>query len=493
MGAEVSGSDWSHEQKQRYREKVRQNLDVFERMLAKSSFDAGELTTGMEMELFLVDDHLEPSFTNAQVLDIIGHRAFQTELARYNVELNVNPRVLAGEAAFGLESDLREALNSAHSKAEDAGAHMVQIGILPTLMPEHFREGWMSAGSRYAALNNAIMRTRGENLRIDITGTGGERFAAYVDSIAPESACTSVQLHLQVAPQRFAAFWNAAQVFAGPQVALAANSPFLCGHALWHETRIPLFEQATDTRCEELAAQGVRARVPFGDRWITSVFDLFEDNVRYYPALLPELTDEDPVAVLDAGKAPALAELRLHNGTIWRWNRPIYDTIGDRPHLRVENRILPAGPTVVDVLANAVLYYGVVAALAEDDRPIWSQMTFEAAHRNFVDAARDGLDARLYWPGYRSVPAGELVLNTMLPMAERGLAGWGVSRAVRDRYLSVIEGRCVRRQNGATWQRDCVQRLEDAGRTRMEALHEMLRRYCEGMHANRPVHEWELP
>ncbi len=493
MGAEVSGTEWSHEEKQRYREKVRQDLDVFERMLANASFDADQLTMGMEMELFLVDEHLDPSFTNAEVLRIIDHHAFQTELARYNVELNVNPRVLDGDAAFDLESDLRNALNYAHGKAEDAGAHMVQIGILPTLMTDHFREGWLSAGPRYAGLNDAIMRARGENLRIDINGPGGERLATFVDSIAPESACTSVQLHLQVAPQRFAAYWNAAQVFAGPQVALAANSPFLCGHALWHETRIPLFKQATDTRAEELAAQGVRARVPFGDRWITSVFDLFEDNVRYYPALLPEVSDEDPVAVFEAGKAPALHELRLHNGTIWRWNRPIYDTKDDRPHLRVENRILPAGPTVVDVLANAALYYGVVATLADQDRPMWSQMTFEAAQRNFFDAARNGLDARLYWPGYRSVPASELVLNTLLPMAEEGLEGFGVSRAVRDRYLSVIEGRCVRHQNGATWQRDCVARLEDRGMNRMEALREMLRLYCIGMHQNLPVHEWELP
>ncbi len=493
MGAEVSGSEWSHEQKQGYREKVRQDLDVFERMLAVANFDADQLTTGMEMELFLVDDDLEPSFSNARVLEIINHEAFQTELARYNVELNVNPRVLAGDAAFELESDLRGALNAAHAKAEDAGARMVQIGILPTLMPDHFGGGWMSSGARYAALNEAIMRARGESLRIDISGSGGERFATYVDSIAPESACTSVQLHLQVAPQRFAAYWNAAQVFAGPQVALAANSPFLCGRELWHETRIPLFQQATDTRAEELAAQGVRPRVTFGDRWITSIFDLFEDNVRYYPSLLPELTDEDPVAMLDEGRAPALHELRLHNGTIWRWNRPIYDTVGERPHLRVENRILPAGPTIIDVLANAVLYYGVVAALADDDRPIWTQMTFEAAHHNFVTAARDGLDAKLYWPGYRSVPAGELMLNTLLPMAEEGLAGWGVSRAVRDRYLSVIEGRCLRHQNGATWQRECVARLEAVGRSRKEALREMLRRYCEGMHENRPVHEWELP
>jgi gamma-glutamyl:cysteine ligase YbdK (ATP-grasp superfamily) len=493
MGAELSGGEWSHEQRQRYREKVRQDLDVFERMLANSSFDGDEPMTGMEMELYLVDADNQPSFTNAQVLKAIAHEAFQTELGRFNVELNVLPRLLEGDAAFTLEADLRAALNDAHVKAEGLGAHLVQIGILPTLMPEHLAGNWMSDNRRYTALNDSIMRARGENLRIDIHGETGERLAMYVESIAPESGCTSVQLHLQVLPQQFAACWNAAQALAGPQVAIAANSPFFGGKALWHETRIPLFTQATDTRPEELANQGVRARVPFGDRWITSIFDLFEENVRYYPALLPEVSDEDPVAVLESGQAPALHELRLHNGTIWRWNRPVYDTVGGRPHLRVENRVLPAGPSVADVIANAMFFYGLTRRLMSEDRPIWTQMSFESAETNFINAARDGMFARLYWPGHRSVTPDELVLRHLLPLAEAGLADWGASAAVRERYLSIIEGRCLTRQNGATWQLDCVRSLEAGGADRRSALQGMMARYVEHMHDNQPVHTWPLP
>ena len=281
--------------------------------------------------------------------------------------------------------------------------------------------------------------------------------------MAPESACTSVQLHLQVTPQDFAAHWNAAQAIVGPQLALAANSPFFFGKRLHAETRIELFKQATDTRAIELKNQGVRPRVFFGERWITSIFDLFEENVRYFPSLLAECTDEDPSAMLERGEAPHLPELRLHNGTIYRWNRPIYDVVGGKPHLRVENRVLPAGPSILDVMANAAFYYGVVRVLAAEDRPIWTKMSFAAAEDNFNRCARDGLEARVYWPGYGEVGADELVLRHLLPLAYQGLTDWGVAASVRDRYLAVIEGRCKSGVNGAVWQSRRVRDLEEAG------------------------------
>ena len=193
-----------------------------------------------------------------------------------------------------------------------------------------------------------------------------------------------MQLHLQVAPDDFAANWNAAQVLAGPQLALGANSPYFFGHQLWSETRIELFAQSTDTRPEELKTQGVRPRVWFGERWITSILDLFEENIRYFPSLLPEVSDEDPVAELAAGRIPHLAELRLHNGTVYRWNRPVYDVVDGRPHLRLENRVLPAGPTVIDMLANSAFYYGMLRTLVRSEsQPLWTRMSFAAAHTQF--------------------------------------------------------------------------------------------------------------
>jgi hypothetical protein len=369
------------------------------------------------------------------------------------------------------------------------------IGILPTLMPEHLSEDWMSESTRYQALNDSIFTARGEDIMIDIDGP--ERLSLRSPSIAPESACTSLQLHLQVSPGDFADNWNAAQVLAGPQLALGANSPFFYGHHLWAETRIELFTQATDTRPEELKTQGVRPRVWFGERWITSIFDLFEENVRYFPSLLPELSDEDPVAELAAGRTPKLSELRLHNGTVYRWNRPVYDIVGDgadaKPHLRVENRVLPAGPTVIDMLANSAFYYGMLRTLSEEDRPLWTKLSFAAAESNFTSAARDGMDARLYWPGEGQVTPDELVLRRLLPMAHEGLRRWGVAAEVRDRFLGVIEGRAKTGQTGASWQVATVRALQERGMTRPEALAEMLRLYCQRMHSNQPVHTWDGP
>lgn len=493
MGKDVAATSYTREQRQRYREKVRQDLDVFERMLHTHSFDFERQLTGMEVELNLVGDDLHPAMNNASVLKSIADEDYQTELGQYNIELNVSPRPLPGDSALQLEKDLRASLNRAERLANEAGAQIAMIGILPTLMTEHFTTEWMSANTRYAALNEAIFSARGEDIFIDIEGGSGERLAMYADSIAPESACTSVQLHLQVQPHRFADHWNAAQALSSVQLAIGANSPYFFGKELWHESRVPLFEQATDTRAIELKNQGVRPRVWFGERWITSIFDLFEENVRYFPALLPESTDEDPVAVFEAGEAPRLEELRLHNGTVYRWNRPIYDIVDGKPHLRVENRVLPAGPTIIDGMANSAFYYGVVRTLADSERPVWTRMSFAAAEENFYSCARRGIDAKVYWPGFGEVQADELALRHLLPMADEGLASWGVATEVRDRYLGVIEERCRTGQNGASWQIDCVNALEAQGKDRASALVEMLRLYLEKMHLGEPVHTWDLP
>lgn len=490
MGDEVARTQFTGEHRRAYRTKVQNCLDVFETMLSESRFDFERPLTGMEIEFNLVDGNYQPAMTNTEVLASIADPAFQTELGAYNIELNVPPRTLSGSAALELEGDVRASLNAAEQRAGERGAHIVMIGILPTVTPEHLDGAWMSPSSRYRALNDAVFTARGEDMQIDIAGA--ERLSVRSPSIAPESACTSMQLHLQVAPDDFAANWNAAQLLAGPQVALAANSPFFFGKSLWAETRIELFTQSTDTRPQELKVQGVRPRVWFGERWITSIFDLFEENVLYFPSLLPEISDEDPVAELEAGRAPRLQELRLHNGTIYRWNRPIYDVVDGTPHLRVENRVLPAGPTVIDVMANAAFYYGALRALSEDDRPVWTKMTFAAAHDNFLEGARRGVEARMYWPGVGEITADELTLRHLLPMAHEGLQRWGVATEVRERYLGVIEARAKSGINGAAWQTHTVGALQERGSSRQAALTEMLRMYCEHMHSNEPVHTWEM-
>jgi len=497
MGKDLSADPFNPRDRGRYRRKVQRCLDTLARMLSDGSFSFARKNIGLEVELNLVDADMLPSMSNLAVLDALDDPSFTTELGQHNIELNVPPRPLAGNNALELEEDLRAYLAKAGVKAQGAGATLAMIGILPTLTHDHFDQKWLTNKARYSLLNDQIFAARGEHTVLAMEGSAlegrkPERLRSYAESILPEAACTSVQLHLQVAPEEFAAHWNAAQCLAGVQVALGANSPFLLGKALWHETRIPLFLQATDTRPAELKNQGVRPRVWFGERWITSIFDLFEENVRYFPGLLPETDAEDPIEALESGQAPKLTELRLHNGTVWRWNRPVYDVVEGVPHLRVENRVLPAGPTVLDVVANAAFFYGAQRALAEQERPIWTQMSFQAAEENLYAGARQGFNAQLYWPGIGWVPPDELALRVLLPLAHEGLKRSEVSDEARERYLGVIEQRCLARKTGSSWQRDFVLRAQDKGMERDAALSRMLSRYLELSAEGEPVHLWSL-
>jgi gamma-glutamyl:cysteine ligase YbdK (ATP-grasp superfamily) len=490
VGRDIQAIKISGEDRRKYRDKVRRSLDVFARMLRERLFEEDPSTVGQEIELNLVDEYGMPSMRNAAALDAIASPAWATEVGQFNLEINVPPRTLDGDALATLENELRSDLNAADVRARTVGSRLVMVGILPTLAEQDVDETSMSANERYKVLNEQIFAARGEDMTIEIDGA--EQLLTHSDSITPESACTSVQLHIQVSPDDFADYWNAAQSIAGVQVALAANSPYLFSKQLWHETRITLFEQATDTRADELKEQGVRPRVWFGERWITSVFDLFEENLRYFPALLPICEEEDPLAVLDAGAIPELAEMALHNGTIYRWNRPVYGIAAGRPHLRVENRVLPAGPTIADVIANSAFYYGLVRSLAEADRPIWTQLSFATASENLHEAARHGLDAQLYWPGVGDTPVSELILRRLLPLARDGLARWGVDEYVASRLLGIIEQRCLTGQTGSAWQIAAVNKLTQGGLDRREALRQMTQSYIDRMHSNEPVHTWSL-
>ncbi len=381
MGEKVAAGAFDLSDRQRYRRKLQQCLAGLARLLDEKRFDRPRNLMGMEIELNLTGPDGLPRMMNAEVLERIASRDFQTELGMFNLEVNIAPHALGGRVLDQLAEELRTGLNYAHRKANEVAAGIVMIGILPTLGQDDLVSSNLSAVDRYMLLNDQMVAARGEDFHLEIEGV--ERLSCTSASIAPEAACTSVQLHLQVTPGRFADVWNAAQAVAAAQIAVGANAPFLFGRELWRESRPPLFLQATDTRPPELQAQGVRPRTWFGERWITKPYDLFEENLRYFPALLPICDDEEPLRVIDEGGVPSLAELVLHNGTVYRWNRPVYGIADGVPHLRVENRVLPAGPTVTDVVANAAFYYGVVRALAEDGRPVWSRLPFEAGAANF--------------------------------------------------------------------------------------------------------------
>lgn len=494
MGEKIVAGGFDLSDRQRYRRKLQQCLAGLGRLLTEKRFDRPRNLMGLEIELNLAGSDGLPRMMNAEVLDRIASRDFQTELGMFNLEVNIAPHRLAGRVLDQLAEELRTGLGYAHRKAAEVDAGIVMIGILPTLDGKDLVSANLSDVDRYVLLNDQIVAARGEDFTLEIEGV--EHLSCTSSSIAPEAACTSVQLHLQVTPGRFAQVWNAAQAVAAVQIAVGANSPFLFGKELWRESRPPLFQQATDTRPPELQAQGVRPRTWFGERWVSSAYELFEENLRYFPALLPICDDEEPLRVLDDGGVPRLQELVLHNGTVYRWNRPVYGLADGVPHLRVENRVLPAGPTVTDVVANAAFYYGLVRALAEEPRPLWTRMPFETAAANFETACRHGIEAELEWPrpgrgsGLTRVPAVKLVRDELLPLAAAGLDAWNVEPADRDFYLGVIEGRCRRRVNGASWQVDAFHRALDAGLDRQDALAAVTRRYSVLMHSDEPVHTW---
>jgi gamma-glutamylcysteine synthetase len=492
VGQDIEQVRFTREDRQRYREKVKRNLEVLRQMLDEGRFEVRRKLVGVEVEFYVVDDDGEPMMINAELLSRLESETFQTELAQFNIEFNLAPHKLVGSVFREIEEELETSFEHANRRAEELDAHVAMVGIIPTLKDPHVTIQHLSANPRYHLLNEQILEARGEDLQLAIEGP--ERLALQISSIAMEAAATSVQLHLQVSPAGFASTWNAAQAASAAQVAVGANSPFLLGKELWRETRIALFEQTIDTRSEELAAQGVRPRVWFGERWIDSVLDLFDENVRYFPALLPLLDEEEPEAVLERGDVPSLAELVLHNGTIWRWNRPIYSVARGKPHLRVENRVLPAGPTMVDTVANAAFYFGLVRSLAQLDEPINRQLSFAAATENFFAAAREGIRAELFWPSVGAVPASELIVRTLLPLAHEGLDAWGIDRRDRDHYLGIIEQRALKHRTGADWQVRTFRSLYDDGHAdRDEAIVEMTRRYLAGMRSNEPVHTWDCP
>ncbi len=452
MGEEVDAQEFSRADRTRYREKVRRCLDVFARMLREARFDTDDPMTGLEVELNLVDEHGDPALKNAEALAAIADPAFQTELGQFNIEINVPPAKLREGGLATFEESLRRSLNDAEVKSSEVGAHLVMIGILPTLADGHMTADSLSANPRYKLLSEQILDARGEDISISIAGVhGAARHDLRLDR--PRGG-----LHQHPVPRADLArrlrrrTGTPRRRSPSIQLALGANSPYLLGKELWRETRIPLFEQATDTRSEELKAQGVRPRVWFGERWITSVFDLFEENVRYFPALLPITDDEDPLAVLESGGTPTAAraaaaqrhDLPLEPSGL-RHRRAACRTCGSRTGCSPPVR---RWPTRWPTPRSTSVWSG---RWPTSERPLWSQMSFSAAEENFHVAAQQGIEAQVYWPGVGQVRATELVLRRLLPLAHEGLTAWGVDQASADRLLGIIEQRCLTGVNGAEW------------------------------------------
>jgi hypothetical protein len=490
MGEQIEESVLAGGHRRTVRARLVRSVAVLDRMVTDGALYGGPASVGMELELDLVDPLGRPRLVNGTVLDLLGRADLQSELGQFNIEANLPPRPIGPSLLADFERDLAETMAACSAAVEPLGARLVAIGTLPTLSAEHLTYERLSANPRYALLSRRMRAARHGPFAVRIEGVEPVAFAA--DSVAPEAAATSLQLHLLVPPERFASYYNAAQLIAAVQVAVGGNSPYLLGREVWHETRIALCEQMMDTRRRAEVSAGRPQRARLGDRWVAGPVELFDRGVRWFPPLLPFLGEEDPEAALAAGRTPGLHELRLHNGTVWRWNRPVYDVQGGRAHLRIENRVLPSGPTPLDMAANAALYYGLVRALADADPAPWAGVPFALAERDLHRAARYGLQAKLGWAG-RTLRADRLVGDVLLPAAAAGLDAWGIDPADRDRYLGVVAERLRTGRTGAVWQTAMVGRLEDSrGLERAAALREMTRRYVENARTGAPVHQWPL-
>jgi hypothetical protein len=414
----------------------------------------------------------------------------QLECDRFNVELATTPQPLAGRPFTALGRELEAVLRVLRDGAARRGARLAAIGILPTLREEDLSPSALTATPRFRALSAGLRRLRQAPFEVAIRGEEELRFTC--DDVTLEGATTSWQIHLRVAPADFARTYNACQIATAPVLAAAVNSPTFLGRCLWDETRIALFRQAVDDRPDAAPDDWRPSRVSFGHGWVReSAIELFGENVAMHAPLVASVGPEDPAAVVAAGGIPTLRELRLHNGTVWHWNRPVYDP-GAGGHLRIEMRALPAGPTVVDMLANAAFLLGLTHALTTDADHMVTALTFGQARRNFYAAAQQGLDAELLWPSDppspRVVPVRRLIAS-LLPAAREGLRAQGVAADEADRLLAVIGARVESGQTGAAWQRRVLARLEER-HDRHRALAAMLERYLALAETGAPVDAW---
>ncbi len=477
MGQEISEGRFRKQDFARFAHRL-----VEETALLQHHFDEQRLSRrhgvgGFELEAWLVDRAGLPAPINERYLALLGDSAlYSPELSQFNVEINSTPLSLTGNALSRMHAELDDNWNHCRQVAQQLDARLAMIGILPTVSPNMLTLEHMSHMTRYRALNEQVLRLRqGRPLELDIVGE--QHLQALHGDVMLEAATTSFQIHLQVAQENAVRYYNAMQILSAPMVAISANSPLLFGKRLWQETRIPLFEQAVAIGGIAGASAGPLRRVSFGSGYARhSLMEVFHENAEHFPVLLPVELEE---------AAERFSHLRLHNGTIWRWNRPLvgFDEDGTA-HLRIEHRVLPAGPSVPDTIANAALFFGLSSFLASLEEAPERQLDFAQVRDNFYAAARYGLNAGITWMDGRHGRISELLVQ-LLPQAMEGLLQLGCDRAKSEYYLSIIEQRLLSGQTGAAWQLKWMDKHgEDAA--------SLVAAYLERQDSGLPVHRWAL-
>jgi len=475
MGQEITTRHFSAADFQAFTHHLSEETALLARCLEQGEFSRRHGIGGYELEAWLIDADGHPAPLNEPYLARLNDALVSPELSKFNVELNSTPRPVSGDVFSRMRTELEHNWQRCRAVAHDLAAELVMIGILPTVCASDLTLAQMSAMKRYRALNEQVMAMRqGKPLVLDIQGS--EHLRSEHHDVMLESATTSFQIHWQMSQSQAVRYYNAAQIISAPMVAVSANSPFLFGKHLWQETRIPLFEQAVAVGGFADAAFGPVRRVSFGSGYARqSLLEVFRENLEHFPVLLPMRYDLP---------ARQFSHLRLHNGTIWRWNRPLigFDDDGT-PHLRLEHRVMAAGPSVIDAMANAAFFFGVLQALATAETAPETVLAFTQARDNFYAAARHGLAAHVTWLGGERVSMMELVSEQLLPLAHAGLKQLGCDHAEIEEYLMIIAARVRSRKTGAQWQLDYMT-------AHPNDLSGMVKAYVVQQNSGKPVHAW---
>lgn len=488
MGFGIEHANFSADHWQQFDHRLRAQLQQLKTLLSTPGFGISAPSVGAELEYYIVDRTGVPAPINTALLAAAKDPQLTLELNRFNLEYNFQPLPVMEDVFSRLRAAIDASTAHLNAVAAVMDAQVVPIGILPTLEVQHLGRAMMTNTPRYQALDKALRALRGEStFDVHIQGAQDDVHICQPD-VTLEGANTSFQFHYKVAPNDFAHVYNAVQLLSAVVLGLSANSPLLFGKRLWHETRIPLFRQSIDSRAHH--EWRMPARISFGHGWVrASAYELFAEGVHLFPALLPQLFEQDPCADI-----PELAELRLHQGTIWTWNRAIYDP-ADGGHCRIEMRALPAGPGSVDMVASAACLLGMALAMRHEMEEWLAAMPFSYAETNFYRAAREGLDATLIWPDMQGIGLKEQALTdvaaSLLPRMVQGLRSIGVSQAEAEGLLAVMEQRIAAKQTGAIWQLKALAHLEyrhDA----ITARRKMLEAYMRWSHTGLPVAQWGL-
>ena len=466
------------------------DIEALEIMLEKGLFEKGVQRMGAEQELCFVDKSWRPAPIAMQALEVLNDEHFTTEYLKFNLEINLDPLVFTKDCFSLLEKDLDFYLKKAEKVANQFDAHIIQVGVLPTIRRSDVTYENLTPLKRYRALTEKLRELRGNDFEFRIEGT--DELITKDQTTLFEGCTTSFQVHFQVDADDFASIYNWAQAILAPVMAVATNSPIFLNKRLWRESRIALFQQSIDTRQESESFREESARVCFGNEWLkNSVLDYYQDNISRYQLLLKTNQEEDPLKMLENGKTPKLRALNVHSGTVYKWNRACYGVTEGKPHMRIENRVFPSGPSSIDQIANAAFWLGLMNGMPKEYANISQRMEFDHAKSNFLKAAKLGMGASFKWVEGKEFTSVDLLKNQMLPIARAGLKKAKVDKKDIDRFLGIIEERINTSRSGSQWQLDSFNKLRKEG-TKDEAIVATTAALFYRQQENIPVHDWSL-